>query len=320
MSTRRISIDAQSGDFGAKVIIRGVIEAQCCAAYPFIAHLCGDSGEICRVLDELEGEFSFDRSKYIVEHCTEKISSLENRSRVWRTHSNSSIIRCITLQKERVVDASVSAGDSGILIGAAQFLLGRSENVKRPALAALIPTAGKKPVLLLDVGANLNCRAEHLVSFASMGSSYMKRLFDLKAPAVSLLNIGKESSKGPVCIQDAAKILLQHRSVNYEGYIEGNRVLSGDADVVVCDGFSGNVLLKASESFYSLTASVLKQDPELLGKLVRKMEALNPENYGAVPFLGIKGTVLKAHGGSSSQAFRNAVLTALKTVESDNAH
>ena len=320
MSTKRISIDAQSGDFGAEVIIRGVIEAKVSGNHPFIAHLCGDGPEIKRVLAQLKEDFDYDSSEFVIHHCKDIISSFEKRSRVWKTHRDSSIVKCVTLQKENLVDASVSAGDTGILTSAALFLLGRSKDVKRPALAALIPTAGKKPVLLLDVGANLNCRTEHLVSFAGMGDEYMKTVFSLPSPTVALLNIGKEPSKGPAVIQEAAKILCQQKPMCYGGYIEGDRVFSGDADVVVCDGYTGNVLLKTCESFFALTASVLEDDPGFLNSLIQKMEILNPENYGAVPFLGVEGVVLKAHGGSSSHAFRNAVHTALRTLESTSDH
>ncbi len=320
MNTKRVSIDAQSGDFGAEVIIRGVIEAKILTHHPFIAHLCGDGPEIERVLTGLKEELEYDSSEFVIHHCKDTISSFEKRSRVWRTHTDSSIVKCITLQKENLVDASVSAGDTAILTSAALFMLGRKNDLKRPALAAVVPTTGKKPVLLLDVGANLNCRTEHLVSFACMGDEYMRSVFNVSSPRVALLNIGKEPSKGPVVIQEAAKALDEQCRLLFQGYIEGNRVFSGDADVVVCDGFAGNVLLKTCESFFALTASVLENDPSFLNCLIKKMEILNPENYGAVPFLGVKGIVLKAHGGSSSHAFRNAVHTALRTLESKNDH
>ncbi|MFP4164201.1 MAG: phosphate acyltransferase [Chitinispirillaceae bacterium] len=319
MSTAvHLAVDAQSGDYGPEVIVRGILLARKAASSPFITHLCGDKPEISHVLDDLEGEVSFDRSEFIVEHCSETISEKDKRTRVWKNRTDSSIIRCISLQKEGVVQASVSAGDSGVLIGASLFILGRSEGTLRPALAAFIPTPRRKPVLILDVGANLNCRAEHLVSFAHMGSSYVRRLFATEAPATALLNIGVESIKGPETVRDAAEE-LQNSQEGFRGFIEGNRVLSGDVDVVVCDGFVGNVLLKTCESFYSLASSVLSGSREILEFLSSKMEVLNPENYGAVPFLGINGTVLKAHGGSSSRAIRNAVLTALKAAENEAA-
>ncbi len=318
MSTAvKLAVDAQSGDYGPEVIIRGLLLAHQATPSPFITYLCGDRSEISRVLDDLEKEISFNRSSFIIEHCTETISEEDRKSTVWKNRTGSSIIRCISLQKEAVVQASVSAGDSGILMGAALFILGRWEETSRPALAAFIPTPRSKPVLILDVGANLNCRAEHLVSFAHMGSSYVKRLFGTQTVQTALLNIGVESSKGPKAVREAADSLRDQ--AGFSGFVEGNRVLSGDVDVVVCDGFVGNVLLKTCESFYSLASTVLSGSREILEYLSSRMEVLNPENYGAAPFLGINGTVLKAHGGSSPRAIRNAVLTALRAVESKAA-
>jgi glycerol-3-phosphate acyltransferase PlsX len=179
-------------------------------------------------------------------------------------------------------------------------------------LAASLPTVKKQPVLVLDVGANLNCRKEHLVSFAALGSEYAMAMSDAGCPSVALLNIGREPVKGTGAICEADDLL--RKTGGYIGFIEGDRVLSGDADVVVCDGFAGNVLLKACESFHRLIGSVLDGKPELLSLLHRNMDVLNSENYGAVPFLGIKGIVLKAHGGSSPKAIASAVLVAERAV------
>jgi glycerol-3-phosphate acyltransferase PlsX len=278
--------------------------------------LCGNGEEIAQVLDRLEREIPFDRSELVIEHCAELVPLEESPSLVWRNHPTSSIVRCVALQKEGVVQGSISAGNTGILIGAALFILGRSdERISRPALAAFIPSAKRKPVLLLDVGGNVNCRAEHLITFASLGSSYAGKVLTAEVPSVALLNIGQEKTKGPQEVKDAADV-LERDLAGYAGFIEGNRVLAGDVDVVVCDGFSGNILLKAFESFYALAARVLDDQPEMMKLLSGKMEVLNAENYGAVPFLGVNGTVLKAHGGSSSRAIRNAVLTALRAVHS----
>jgi glycerol-3-phosphate acyltransferase PlsX len=311
----RLAVDVQSGDYGPDVIVRGILIARQTAAIPFVTYLCGDGAHISRVLDDIEKESVFDRSEFIIEHCPDIINEEDWRSMVWKNRKGSSIVRCVSLQKEGTADASISAGDTGILIGTALFTLGRGEGINRPALAAFIPTAAHgNPVLMLDVGANLNCRPEHLVSFAQMGSLYVSRLFS-KPARVALLNIGLEQSKGPKVVRDAAALL--EKECWYSGFIEGNKVFSGDADVVVCDGFLGNVLLKTCESFYSLASDFLAGNKDVLELLTQKMDVLNPENYGAVPFLGIKGTVLKAHGGSSVRSIRNAVLTALSAVKNN---
>jgi len=307
----RLAVDVQSGDFGPDAVVRGVFEARLAASVPFIAYLCGDEAQINRILGEYVIESGFDRSEFIVEHCPDVISDEDRRSTVWKNKKGSSIVRCVALQKEGVVDASVSAGDTGVLIGAALFILGRGEGVSRPTLAAFIPTPAK-PVLIMDVGANVNCRAEHLAGFARLGCAYVRRLLGKEKPRVALLNIGTEQDKGPKVVRETSELLRGFE--NYTGFIEGNKVFFGDADVVVCDGFIGNVLLKTCESFYALTSEYLADSRETFEKLTHKINALNPENYGAVPFLGINGTVLKAHGGSSVRSIKSAVLTAVRTA------
>jgi phosphate acyltransferase len=314
MEKVRLAIDVESGDFGAEVIVQGVVDAMRKNQSPFKAVLCGDERQIEQLLEK-EGRKLESFSRFIsIEHCTEKVDAREERrSRVWKDRDRASVIRCIALQKEGRVDASVSAGDTAILMGAALFILGRRGCAERPVLAAQVPSVKKRPVLVLDVGANLNCRKEHLVSFAGLGLEYVKEMSGMESPSVALLNIGKEPVKGTGAIGEADAVLRSTMG-SYIGFIEGDRVLSGDADVVVCDGFAGNVLLKACESFHRLIVSVLGNKPELLSLLQKNLEVLNSENYGAVPFLGIRGIVLKAHGGSSTKAISTAVLVAERAV------
>lgn len=310
----RLAIDVMSGDYGFAVIIEGLIEAKRIYREPFIVHLCGDEEKIRDTLKNAgisEEDFG---GEIIIEHCTDSISPHDSPARVWKKKSNSSIVRCISLQDEGVVDASMSAGDTGMLMGAAIFILGRLRGVARPALAAFLPTTLKRSSLLLDVGANINCRTGHLITFGMMGYNYIKSFFNLPSPRVALLNIGEEPYKGTKTIFEADKELTRSCS-GYVGFIEGSGVLLGEADVIVCDGFVGNVLLKACESIHVLAKTFLGQDPMILQKIMTAMEILNPENYGAVPLLGIKGTVLKAHGCSSSKAIANAVITALTAIK-----
>jgi len=305
----RLAVDVDSGDFGPEAMVRGVIAARLAASEPFAVCLCGEEGRIRRVMADI-GEDA-ERCGFAIEHCPEVISEGDRRSTVWKTKKGSSIVRCVALQKEGLSDASVSAGDTGVLIGSALFILGCVDGVARPALAAFIPTP-KKPVLIMDVGANIDCRAELLAGFARLGCEYVGRVRGGKAPKAALLNVGSEPHKGPPAVRAAAELL--EGCENYIGFIEGNKVFSGEADVVVCDGFVGNALLKACESFYALTAEFLADSKETYELLSQKISALNPESYGAVPFLGIKGTVLKAHGGSSVTSIKNAVLTAVRAV------
>ncbi len=308
-----LAVDVHGGDFGPEVIIDGILEAQRCSETPLKIYVCGEESQIQQLLQSRGWSKKNDDRDIIIVHCAASVHEKDVPSRVWKNRKESSIIRCISLQKEGVVSASLSAGDTRIVISAALFLLGRSKDVSRPALAALLPTTASRPTLLLDVGANLDCRKEHLVSFGLMGYHYVRLFFAIDNPSVALLNVGAESSKGTRTIMEAAKILAG-RCRGYHGFIEGGRVLSGDADVVVCDGFTGNVLLKACESFHSLTETVLKGNQKLVETLKKKMSILNAENYGAVPLLGLKGIVLKAHGASSSKAIAQAIFAAAQAV------
>jgi glycerol-3-phosphate acyltransferase PlsX len=315
MERTRLAVDVESGDFGCRVTIRGVLDALHTSESPPHIILCGDQATIEQILsEEAEAARPF-RDHLAIVHCPDRVTPHERRRIwVWRHRRNSSIIRCITLQKEGKVDASVSAGDTAILMSAALFILGRRKGAPRPALGAFLPTMQKKPVLLLDVGANLKCRKEHLTAFAFMGLEHVGLMYDKKFPSVALLNVGREKIKGFASIRDADKV-LRRKCPGYIGFIEGNQVLSGEADVVVCDGFAGNTLLKTCESIHLLIASVLEREkPELLGEVRRYTAVLDPENYGAVPFLGIKGIVLKAHGGSSPRSIASAVLAADRAV------
>lgn len=306
----RIAVDVDSGDLGPEAMTRGVVAARSAASEPFAVCLCGDEGRVRRVLEKIGPDA--ERCGFEIEHCGETVSDGDRRSTAWKTRQGASVVRCVSLQKEGRADASVSAGDTGVLIGAAVFILGCAEGAERPALAAFVPTP-RKPVLITDVGANINCRAEHLAGFARLGCEYVSRARGAGVPKAALLNVGSEPHKGPPAVRAAAELLSGWE--NYAGFIEGGRVFSGDADVVVCDGFAGNVLLKACESFYAMAARFLADSEETLKLLSRKIGALNSENYGAAPFLGIKGTVLKAHGGSSVTSIKNAILTAVKAVE-----
>jgi phosphate acyltransferase len=315
MEKIRLAVDVESGDFGCRVMVRGVLDAMRSSGSPLQMLLCGNQAAIGRALAEENDDAQRFRESITIIHCPERVSALDRRKIwAWRHRARASIIRCITLQKQGEVDASVSAGDTAVLMGAALFILGRRKGAPRPALAAFLPTMQKKPVLLLDVGANLKCRKEHLAAFAFMGIEYIGSMYEKAIPSVALLNVGKEKAKGFASIRDADR-LLRKKCPEYIGFIEGNRVLSGDADVVVCDGFSGNALLKTCESIHLLIAAVIgREKPEFLSEIQRYTSVLDPENYGAVPFLGVRGIVLKAHGGSSQKAIASAVVAAEQAV------
>jgi glycerol-3-phosphate acyltransferase PlsX len=311
--TVRLAVDVHGGDRGPDTVIRGVLEGVREYPDPLTVHLCGDRVVIEEVLREAGVGERVANATLVIQHSPGTIGPKDIPSKVWKSKKDASIIRCITLQKEGLVDASLSAGDTRILVGAAIFILGRREGVDRPALAAFLPTTSERSCLLLDVGANLDCRAAHLIAFALTGCEFYRSFYALEHPSVALLNVGVEPGKGTRAIIEAGRELATSWNC-YSGFVEGSGVLAGDADVVVCDGFAGNVLLKACESFHSLTEAVLGPEPAVWSKLKSRMGILNPENYGAAPLVGIHGTVLKAHGASSPQAIAYALLAAVRAA------
>jgi glycerol-3-phosphate acyltransferase PlsX len=314
METVRLAVDVESGDFGARVTVKGVLDALQKSDIRMHIYVCGNRSKIKRILAE-EGEpRSRFRDNLEIVHCSERVVALKQRRvRAWKDAQNASIIRCITLQKEGIVEASISAGDTAMLLGGALFILGRRKNAIRPALAAFLPTTGNHGALLLDVGANVICRKEHLVSFAMMGREYVAAMSGIVKPRIAMLNVGSEQVKGTSVIGEADKI-LRRKCPGYAGFIEANQVFSGGADVIVSDGFAGNVLLKTGESFHSLLKSVFEKRQDILAGLREEMAILDSESYGAVPFLGIKGIVLKAHGRSSARAITSAIFAAQAAV------
>jgi glycerol-3-phosphate acyltransferase PlsX len=209
------------------------------------------------------------------------------------------------------VQASVSAGNTGAFMGAALFGLGRIENVQRPAITIAIPTVSGF-TLMLDMGSNSDCRPQTLFQFARMGEIFVEHVWDKKNPRVGLLSVGEESSKGSEAVV-AAHAMLRESNMNFVGNIEGNGILLDKADVIVCDGFVGNVLLKFYESFpkllYQTLGDIMKGD-----RAKQFLEKFNNETYGGAELLGVNGNVIICHGSSSSMAIKNAIIKAGKMV------
>jgi glycerol-3-phosphate acyltransferase PlsX len=305
-----VAVDVNGGDFGSGTIVEGVLGALRQITIPCRIYLCGDHQEIVSALKSYDAIGFLENDVIRVEHCVQNITPMDVPTRVWKTKKDSSVIRSIVLQRNGVVQASLSAGDTRVIIGASIFLLGRKKGVPRPALSAFMPTINSRPCLLLDVGANLACRAEHLISFGLMGFEYVKQTLAIDKPRVTMLNVGQESSKGTKVIRDAARVLAK-KCAGYDGFIEGSNILRGEADVVVCDGFVGNVFLKTCESIHLVAEAAVKDDLFLKQALRERMAVFNSENYGAVPLLGLHGIVFKAHGASSIKAITHAVKIAV---------
>ncbi len=320
MSSKTLAIDVNGGDVGITNVMSAVAQVLQVSRMDFRLALCGAEEQIKSMIKKLRLDSFVESGRIFIVDAHQVVPPGESISRIWRNFPDSSLVRAVSMQKDGDADATLSAGDTGTLFAAAVFLLGRAEGVSRPALAATLPTEKGKTVLLLDVGASLECKAEHLLNFGQIGYNYMRRLNGEVSPLVGLLNVGTEVHKGPARIR-AANELFEKSCPGYAGYVEGDDVLRGDHSVVVCDGFVGNVLLKNSESLFSFMKRQIVDS--LSGSASKRLEIFNFEIYGSVPILGINGNVFKAHGGSSVNALTHAVVTALKTVyllhESDKA-
>ncbi len=310
MSSVTLAVDIHGGDSGISHNLEAVKASVLSLPENVNFILCGDQDLLVSEISNKRLDSYLESGRFLIENSTPH-ESIAKASRLYRDAPNSSLVRSIALQSEGKADVSLSAGDTGALYSSALFILGKQDNIERPALGATFPASSGGVVLILDVGANLECRAQHLVDFGKIGSAFMANLAEKKAVSVGLLNVGHEEHKGPAVIQEAHQ-LLKESSLFYNGYIEGNRVLTGDSDVVVCNGFTGNALLKLSEGMFRFVKSDLADHLDDCGR--SRLDCFDSELHGAVPILGIKGSVFKAHGGSSVQALTNAITTAVKTV------
>ena len=323
----RIGIDAMGGDFGPSVVAEGTVSACREMAGQFELTLVGDESEIRAHLKRLHAE----NLGIEVVHAPERIEMAEKAAAAVRRKTQSSLGVLTQLHKEGRLDAIFSAGNTGAVVAAAIIGLGRLESVSRPALAAFFPNAGEGTVVL-DVGANAECRASYLVQFAHMGSVYARYLLGRPNPRVGLLSIGEEETKGNALILETHPLLRRASHLNFIGNVEGRDVFKGSCDVVVTDGFTGNVVLKTAESVATfLTAKVRQEigrDPLakvgvlfMAPALRRLRRQIDWEEHGAAPLLGVNGACFIGHGSSGPRSFRSAIRTLTRFVtEKVNEH
>jgi phosphate acyltransferase len=317
----RVAVDAMGGDNAPQAEIAGALQAL--AAFPdkFIIQLVGRSDVIGT---ELAKHPEADRSRLEIHEAAEVIGMGEKPLAAVRKKRNSSIVVGLTMQKDGRSDAFVSAGNTGATLTASTLLLGIHDGVERATVATLFPTAGQ-PVLVLDGGANLDCSARELVGFAYLGSVYMRDVLRRPSPTVGLLNVGEEDEKGNAITREAHALLKQSPRLHFIGNVEGRDIVAGHhkygvVDVVVCDGFVGNVVLKFYESVGRLIVGLVKQRvPDLLGRPEMKelFRILDYSEYGGAPLLGVKGVSIICHGASPANAFKNAIRVAVQSVEAD---
>lgn len=315
----RISVDAMGGDNAPAEIIKGAV-----SALQNVSDLCVTLvGREEVIKSHLSGPMD---GRITVVHAEEVIETGEDPLVAIRRKKNSSMLVALNMLKQKQVDACVSAGSTGAFMSGALFGVGRIKGIERPALAPLLPTL-TGCAMLIDCGANADCKPEFLVQFAQMGSVYMNRVMGIDRPRVGLLNIGAEEEKGSAVYKEAHH-MLKGSLLNFVGNIEGRDALDGNVDVIACDGFAGNILLKTAEGVAMYIFTLLKK--ELTASFTRKLAAaalkpgfrnvkakLDYTEYGGALLLGIDGVAVKAHGSSNAKAFENAVRQAKTAVDKD---
>ena len=299
----RIALDAMGGDGAPRVIIEGALSA--IEEWPdrFSLALIG-------VPDRIRAELPADGTDALeILPASQVVEGHESPVRAIRRKPDSSIVVGLGLVRDGEADAFISAGSTGAVMAASRLLLGMLPGVERPTVGTVFPTGGS-PVLVVDSGANIDTRPAQLQQFAHLGSVYMRDLLGLERPRVGLLNVGEEASKGGARSVAAYRLLEEDQDLHFVGNIEGHRIVEGACDVLVCDGFVGNVLLKFYESVAGLMARVLEGhlDPEQCGEGLREaFRAIDYAEYGGAPLLGVRGVSVICHGASSGRAIKNAI-------------
>ena len=316
----RVAVDAMGGDNAPSEIVKGAVAAV-------------NSRKDIRALligrqDAVEAElkkYTYPADQIQVVHASEVIEMAEPPVAAIRSKKDSSIVVGMNMVKRQEADAFVSAGSTGAVLVGGQVIVGRIRGIERPPLASLIPTKSGV-TLLLDCGANVDARASHLVQFAKMGSIYMENALGVKSPKVGILNIGAEEEKGNALVKETFPLLKECKELNFIGSVEARDIPSGGCDVVVCEAFSGNIVLKMYEGTAATLLSVVKESMltslrSKIGALLVKpalkqaLKSFDATRYGGAPLLGLKGLVVKTHGSSKAVEIENSIIQCVQFKE-----
>lgn len=309
----RIILDGMGGDNAPLEIVKGAVEASSKIDHQIV--IVGREDEINAEL----AKYNYDESKIQVVHASEVIENEDSPVKAIRRKTDSSMVKGLTMLKEGEGDLFISAGNTGAYMAGSLFILGRIPGIDRPAIASIYPIAGGAlPSIIVDAGANSECRPSNLLEFAIMGSLYMEKVMDRKNASVGLVNLGIEENKGTT-VTKAAHKLLKEADINFIGNVEARDVPKGACDVIVCDGFTGNIILKLTEGFaWNLLKTMKKKFTAgisakmgavlLAGKVKEIKDEFDYSEYGGAPILGVNGHVLKIHGSSGATAVKNAII------------
>ena len=315
-----IALDAMGGDYGPSIVVPAALAALSRHKNLSLI-LVGQQDAIESALKNAKGETS---DRFSVHHASQVVGSSELPSLALRGKKDSSMRVAINLVKEGKADACVSAGNTGALMATARFVLKTLPGIDRPAICSALPTTTGH-IHVLDLGANVDSSAESLFEFAVMGSALVTAIDNIEKPTVGLLNIGEEEIKGNERVKEAARVLSQSK-LNYIGYVEGDGIYQGACDVVVCDGFIGNVMLKTSEGVAKMITHYMKQEFKrnpltLLAGLISApilkafKKRVDPREYNGASLLGLQGIAIKSHGGADAYSFSNAIDVAILEIE-----
>ena len=317
----RIVVDGMGGDNAPAAIVQGCVEAAA-----LIPHQIFIVGEETQIKKELK-KYKYNKDQIQVIHASEVITNEDAPVRAVRTKIESSMVKGITMLKEQEADLFISAGNTGAIMAGGLFILGRIQGIDRPAIAATYPLLRSKRgvSLLVDSGANVECKPNNLLEYGAMGSIYMQKVLNVDNPTVGLVNVGSEESKGTTIVK-AAYELLSRSNLNFIGNIEARDIPKGVCYVIVCDGFVGNVILKLSEGLAwnilkllktKFTSGMVSKMGALLlsGKFKELKELFDYSEYGGAPILGVKGAMIKMHGSSSANAVKNTILKGVPYAE-----
>lgn len=315
-----VAVDAMGGDNAPSEIVKGVVEAvhESSKVKVFLV------GKEDAIKEELK-KYQYDEKQIEIVHAEEIIETAEPPVMAIRKKKDSSIVKALYLVKDGTCDAFVSAGSTGATLVGGQVIVGRIKGVERPPLAPLIPTA-KGVSLLIDCGANVDARPSHLVQFAKMGSVYMESVMGIKNPKVAIVNIGAEEEKGNALVKETFPLLKSCPDINFTGSIEARDIPEGDADVIVCEAFVGNVILKMFEGVGGVLIKKVREGMmtslrSKIGAFLVKpalkstLKAFDLETYGGAPLLGLNGLVVKTHGSSKAVEIKNSVLQCITFKE-----
>ncbi|MGS3184694.1 MULTISPECIES: phosphate acyltransferase PlsX [Aeromonas] len=319
MSTQTVALDIMGGDIGPSETVPAAVQALSLLPQLHLV-LVGDQHQTAPLLQQ-HGLLNHPRVRLV--HASQVVGMGEKPIVALRTLKDSSMRVTLDLVKSGAADACVSAGNTGALMAMAKCVLKSLPGVDRPALIKALPTVNGKRTVMLDLGANVSCDADTLLQFAVMGAVVAEKVEGIASPRVALLNVGEEEIKGNDLVRHSAELLRQCRALNFAGFIEGDRIFSGDCDVIVCDGFVGNVALKTAEGVVRMMAELAgypRKKRSILGRLAgfmfkRRFSYLNPDQYNGASLLGLRGIVVKSHGRAERRALCHAILLAAQEAK-----